>query len=400
MTSRLELAPLPELPTQRPAGRPFDPPADLARIRDESPLCRMRFPDGHIGWLATGHAEVRAVLGDQRFSSRYELLHLPYEVAGMTDIPPAAPGDLSGVDAPHHTRYRRLLAGKFTVRRMRQLTERIDQITADTLEAMDRHGPPMDLVTAYAQPIPAQVICEMLGVPYSDRGQFEAAAITMTGLNATADERAQAWTEITEYIDRLAQAKRQKPTDDLLSDLTETDLTEAELAGIGSFLLGAGLDTTANMIALGFFALTQHPDQLAVWRADPGLTDGAVEELMRYLSITPIGVRAALEDVEINGYLIKAGESVTLSVQAANRDPLRFPDPNTLDLRRNAHGQLGFSFGIHQCLGQHLARSEMRVALPALLTRFPTMRLAVPAEDVPMRHDCDIYGVYRLPIKW
>jgi cytochrome P450 len=174
-----------------------------------------------------------------------------------------APGDLSGVDAPHHTRYRRLLAGKFTVRRMRQLTERIEQITAETLDAMDRQGAPLDLVTAYAQPIPAQLICEMLGVAYSDRERFEAQAMTMTGLNATAEQRTQAWTDVTEYIGLLARTKREKPTDDLLSDLTETDLTEAELAGIGAFLLGAGLDTTANMLGLGVFALLQHPDQLA-----------------------------------------------------------------------------------------------------------------------------------------
>ena len=156
---------LPALPMQRPDGRPFDPPAELARIRDEQPLRRMRFPDGHIGWLATGHAEVRAVLADQRFSARYELLHLPYPMKGFSEIPAAPPGDLSGVDAPQHTRYRRLLTGKFTVRRMRQLADRIEEITAEMLDAMDRHGPPVDLVTAYAQPIPAQVICEMLGFP-------------------------------------------------------------------------------------------------------------------------------------------------------------------------------------------------------------------------------------------
>lgn len=399
MTS-LELAPLPELPMQRPAGRPFDPPAELATIRAEQPLRRMRFSDGHIGWLATGHAEVRAVLGDQRFSSRYELLHLPYAMAGMSELTSAAPGDLSGVDAPQHTRYRRLLAGKFTVRRMRQLTERIEQITVDMLDTMERQGPPVDLVTAYAQPVPAQVICEMLGVPLADRDRFQSHAVMMSSLDATEQQLTQAWVEITEYIGELVRAKRSEPTDDLLSDMTDSDLTEDELAGLGAFLLGAGLMTTANMIALGFFALTEHPDQLEAWRADPGMTDDAIEELMRFLTITPIGVRAALEDVEIAGRVVKAGECVALAIHAANRDPLRFPDPDTLDLRRNAHGQLGFSFGIHQCLGQHLARSEMRVALPALLTRFPTMRLAVPADEVPMRNDCDIYGVNRLPVEW
>jgi cytochrome P450 len=388
------------LPMQRPEGQPFDPPAELARIREERPLCRMLFPDGHVGWLATGHAEVREVLADRRFSSRYELLHLPYSIPGADELPAAAPGDLSGVDAPHHTRYRRVLAGKFTVRRMRQLADRTAQITADTLDAMERHGPPLDLVTVYAQPIPALLICEMLGVPYEDRQQFQDHAQTMTGLNASMEERGQAWLAVTEYIDRLALAKRTDPTDDILSDMTDSDLADDELAGLGSFLLGAGLDTTANMLGLGVFALLQHPEQLAAWRAEPDLSDTAVEELMRYLSITPIGARAALEDVEISGQLIKAGETVTLSIQAANRDPLRFPHPDVLDIRRNAGGQLGFGFGAHQCLGQHLARMEMRVAFPALLSRFPTLRLAQPADTVPLRSDCDIYGVYRLEVAW
>lgn len=385
---------------QRPDGQPFDPPAELTRIREEQPLRRMLFPDGHLGWLATGHAEVREVLADRRFSSRYELLHLPFSIPGADDLPVAAPGDLSGVDAPHHTRYRRLLAGKFTVRRMRQLADRTAQITADTLDAMERQGPPLDLVTAYAQPIPALLICEMLGVPYEDRQQFQDHAQTMTGLNATMEERGQAWLAVTGYIDQLARAKRADPTDDILSDMTDSDLTDDELAGLGSFLLGAGLDTTANMLGLGVFALLQHPDQLAAWRAEPELSDTAVEELMRYLSITPIGARAALEDVEIGGQLIKAGETVTLSIQAANRDPLRFAHPDVLDIRRNAGGQLGFGFGAHQCLGQHLARMEMRVAFPALLSRFPMLRLAQPADTVPLRSDCDIYGVYRLQVAW
>lgn len=391
---------LPGLPMQRPDGQPFDPPAELARIREEQPLRRMLFPDGHLGWLATGHAEVREVLADRRFSSRYELLHLPYSIPGADELPAAAPGDLSGVDAPRHTRYRRLLAGKFTVRRMRQLADRAAQITADALDAMEREGPPLDLVTAYAQPIPALLICEMLGVPYEDRQQFQDHAQTTTGLNATMEERGHAWVAVTEYIDRLARAKRADPTDDILSDMTDSDLSDDELAGLGSFLLGAGLDTTANMLGLGVFALLEHPDQLAAWRAEPDLSDTAVEELMRYLSVTPIGARAALEDVEIGGHLIKAGETVTVSIQAANRDPLRFAHPDVLDIRRNAGGQLGFGFGAHQCLGQHLARMEMRIAFPALLSRFPTLRLAQPADTVPLRSDCDIYGVYRLQVAW
>ncbi|OLR93282.1 cytochrome P450 [Actinokineospora bangkokensis] len=362
----------------------------------------MAYPDGHVGWLVTGHAQARAVLADPRFSSRYELLHFPlpgFEELGA--LPPAPVGDMSGVDAPEHTRYRRLLAGKFTVRRMRLLTERTERIAADHLDALRRGGPTADLVRDYAQPVPAVVICELLGVPYADRDSFAGHAVTVTDVEAPLADRGAAYTALQEYVAGLVRTKRAAPTDDVLSDLTGTDLTDEELAGVGTFLLGAGLDTTANMIALGTFALLRHPDQLDVLRTDPSSVDSAVEELMRYLSIPHTGVRSALVDVELDGRLIAAGETVTLSLQAANRDPLRFPDPDALDLRRNAAGHLSFGHGAHQCLGQQLARVEMRVAFPALLRGLPSLRLAVPAEDVPLRPDHQgIHGVRRLPVSW
>ncbi|MFC4122878.1 cytochrome P450 [Nonomuraea zeae] len=389
--------PLAALPVARPAGRPFDPPAELARLRAEQPLRRFVFPDGHAGWLALGHSQVRAVLSDPRFSSRYELQHYP--LADVGPIPSAPIGDLTGLDAPEHTRYRKLLTGKFTVRRMNLLTERAEALTKEHLDAMEAAGPGADLVEAFARPVPAVMICELLGVPYDDRDRFQSLAATVAG-GATAEEQYAAYTEITRYIGDLVVLKRAHPTDDLLSDLTSTELSDEELGGIGGFLLGAGLDTTTNMIALGTFALLEHPDQLALLRADPGLAGKAVEELMRFLTITHTGARAALEDVELDGQVIRAGETVALSMAAANRDPLRYPDPDVLDLRREAAGHLGFGHGIHQCLGQQLARVEMRAALPALATRFPTLRLAVAPEEVPTRDGMDIYGVHRLPVTW
>ncbi|MGW4096603.1 cytochrome P450 [Mycobacterium sp. NPDC004974] len=387
------------LPNARTARCPFDPPEELARVRERGPLSRLVYPDGHVGWLATSHALVRAVLADPRFSSRYELMHLP--LADIGDMPSAPVGDITGIDAPEHTRYRKLLAGKFTVRRMQRLTERVEQITTEHLDAMAQHGPPVDLVQAFAQPIPAMMICELLGVPYADREFFERQAAAVNDVAATREERHAAYTALGQYVHELVLNKRTEPTDDLLSDLTTTDLTNDELAGVGSFLLGAGLETTANMLSLGVFALLCDPEQLAALRADPGLADNAVEELLRYLTITPTGVRAALEDVELGGQLIKAGESVTISIQAANRDPEKFAAPDTLDLRRNASGHLAFGHGIHQCLGQQLARVEMRVAFPALIARFPTLRLAIPPEDVPLRDDASsIYGAHRLPVTW
>ncbi|WP_058044694.1 cytochrome P450 [Streptomyces roseifaciens] len=394
--------PLAALPTTRPAGCPFDPPAGLAELREQQPLTRMRYPDGHLGWLATGHATIRAILADSRFSSRYELMHFPFELPGLPEggMPPAPIGDMTGLDAPEHTRYRRLLAGKFTVRRMRALTERVEQITAEHLDAMERRGSSADLMEAFAQPIPALMICELLGVPYADRDVFQRHTLTLTDMRSSEEEMYAAMSGIQEYLHTLVPAKRAEPTDDILSDLTTSDLTDEELAGLGSFLLGAGLDTTANMIAHGAFALLQNPDQLAALRGDPDLADQAVEELMRYLTIAHTGIKTALEDVELDGHLIKAGESVTLSFQAANRDPLRFPGPDALDLHRKATGHLGFGHGIHQCLGQQLARVEMRVALPALFGRFPALRLAVPAEEVPLRTHSNIYGVHSLPVTW
>ncbi|WP_435121543.1 cytochrome P450 [Amycolatopsis thermoflava] len=390
---------LASLPTARPAGCPFDPPAELGEIRAHRPLVRMSYPDGHRGWLVTGHAQARAVLGDSRFTSRYELMHYP--LPGLDgDIPPAPVGDLTGIDAPEHTRYRKLLAGKFTVRRMRQLTERVEEVAAEHLDAMAQHGPAVDLVQAYAHPVPAVLICELLGVPYSDREFFHTQVTALMTPQSTPDEQFAAYGALQDYLLDLVRAKRVEPTDDVLGDLTTSDLTDEELSGIGTFLLGAGLDTTANMIALGAFALLRHPDQLAALRDDPALADSAVEELLRYLTIAHTGVRAALEDVELDGQVIRAGESVTIAANAANRDPERFPDPDTLDLRRHAAGHLAFGHGIHQCLGQQLARVEMRVAIPALFARFPTLRLAVPADEVPLRHDMSIYGVHRLPVTW
>ncbi|MBP2478493.1 cytochrome P450 [Crossiella equi] len=393
---------LPGLPVDRPAGCPFDPPAELAGLRAQRPLTRMVFPDGHHGWLATSHEVIRAVLADPRFSNRREIMHspLPGMVAVEGGFPPAQPGDFLGMDAPEHTRYRRLLTGKFTVRRMRLLTERVEQITAEHLDRMAQAGGPLDLVAHYAQPIPALMICELLGVPVEQRGFFQERTATLNDSNASPEELMTAMNEIGGLLYSLVQAKRAEPTDDLLSDLTTTELTDEELANVAALLLGAGLDTTANLLALGVFALLQHPGQLAALRDGAVGTAPAVEELLRYLSITPTGVRTATADVELAGHLVRAGESVALSVQAGNRDPQVYPDPDRLDLGRRAGGHLGFGHGIHQCLGQQLARVETQVAFPALFRRFPTLRLAVPAEQVPLRLGQDIYGVHQLPVTW
>ncbi|MBB2746749.1 UNVERIFIED_ORG: cytochrome P450 [Microbispora rosea subsp. rosea] len=390
------------MPTARQSGCPFDPPAELIDARRHGPISRYPFPDGHEGWLITGYDLVRSVLADPRFSSRKELMrHHPLIDFGEIEVPPAPPGEFLLMDEPQHSRYRKPLVGKFTVRRMRQLTERVEQVTADHLDAMEKAGPSADLVTAFAKPIPAVIICELLGVPYEDRGSFQDNIDKFLGGEVGDEELIAAYTATQRYLAELVAAKRANPTDDVLSDLTDSDLTDEELQGMALILLSAGFDTTANMLALGTFALLQNPDQLAALRAEPTLIDGAVEELLRYLTVAKTFMRTALEDVELGGRTIAAGTTVILSLNTANRDPERFPNPHVLDLRRQDGGHLAFSHGIHQCLGQQLARVEMRVAFPALLNRFPTLRLAVPAEEVDLRPEtADIYGVKSLPVTW
>jgi cytochrome P450 len=390
------------LPTARRPGCPFDPPEELIRAREQAPISRYQFPDGHQGWLVTGFDLVRSVLADPRFSSRRELMrHHPHIDMGDIEVPPAPPGEFLLMDEPQHGRYRKPLVGRFTVRRMRLLTERVEQITAEHLDAMEKAGPPTDLVTAFATPIPAIMICELLGVPYEDRGSFQQQVESFMSGETSDEDLMAAYTAVQTYLAELVAAKRAHPTDDLLSDLTDSDLTDEELKGMSLILLAAGLDTTANMLALGTFALLRNPAQLAALRAEPALADRAVEELLRYLSVAKSFMRTALEDVELGGHTIEAGATVILSYNTANRDPERFTDPHVLDLRRQDGGHLAFGHGIHQCLGQQLARVEMRVAFPALVNRFPTLRLAVPADEVALRPEtADIYGVKSLPVTW
>lgn len=389
------------LPAAREPGCPFDPPRELIEAREHGPISPYTFPGGKPGWLVTGYDLVRSVLADPRFSSRKELMLHPTIDFGDVEIPPAPPGEFLLMDEPQHGRYRKPLASRFTARRMRLLTERVEQITAEHLDAMAEAGPPTDLVTAFAKPIPAIMICELLGVPYRDRGSFQDNIDKFMNGETNDEDLLAAYTATQQYLAELVVAKRANPTDDVLSELTDSDLTDEELRGMSLILLAAGLDTTANMLALGTFALLQNPAQLAALRADPTLADRAVEELLRYLSVAKTFWRTALEDVELGGRTIRAGDRMILSYHTANRDPDRFTDPHALDLGRQDGTHLAFGHGIHLCLGQQLARVELRVAFPALVNRFPTLRLAVPADQVALRPEtADIYGVKSLPVTW
>ncbi|MEU8102644.1 cytochrome P450 [Nonomuraea muscovyensis] len=388
--------------------RPLDPPDRFTELGERAHLHRMAYADGHQGWLVTGYAAARAVLADPRFSNRPELAHppVPARLELLKEMQEqqfrVPPGFFLRMDAPEHTRYRKLLAGLFTVRRMNQLEPRIEEIAEACLDRMEAGERPADLVEVFALPIPSLVICELLGVPYADRERFQADSKVLFGLDSEGADVIAAMTSISTYLYGLIQHKRAEPGDDLLSGLVAGgELTDEELTGVAFLLLVAGHETTANMLGLGTYALLTDPGQLAVLRDDPSLMDNAVEELLRHLTIIHLGpVRTALEDVEVEGTVIAKGEAVALHLPVANRDPERFPGGGHLDVTRPATGHLAFGHGIHQCLGQQLARIEMRVGYAALLRRLPGLRLAVPPEEVPMRTDMSIYGVHRLPVTW
>jgi cytochrome P450 len=398
--------PLPQgLPMERDAG-PFDPPSRISRLREARPVSPMVFPDGHEGWLVTGYDAVRRLLADTRFSSRLDLgvMHIPFETPGMpvaTEPSPQIPGMFIAMDPPDHGRLRKTLTGAFTVKRMKQLEEHINDIVERRLDEMASLTPPIDLVEEFALPVPSLVICELLGVPYADRENFQVNSAEFLVKDQSLDKKIAAYVALTTFLSELVTGKRAAPGDDILSDLAgHEDLTIEELTGAAFLLLLAGHETTANMLALGTFALLENPGQAAELRADPELLPNAVEELLRYLSIGDIFYRYATEDIELGGETIGKGSTVVVSLLAANHDPRRFENPDTLDIHRKARGHLSFGHGVHQCLGQQLARIEMRAGFEGLLRRFPDLELAVPAGEVKLKTDMNIYGVHALPVTW
>jgi cytochrome P450 len=385
---------------------PFDPPEVLGDLRERSPLIPMRFADGHVGWFVTGYSAVRSVLSDPRFSARPERHHLVVELPMARAFAGRLNMSVSGMfhlqDPPEHTRYRRALAAEFTGQRMKLLEPRIVEITRTCLDGMEKSGSPADLVEQFAFPVPSLVICELLGIAHDDRESFRWAVATMSHWGSSVEETRRALDTVLGFFPPLIRQKRQHPGDDLLSRLIRNSpLNDEELATIGYILFAGGFETTANMLALGTFALLEHPAQKELLCGDPSLAGNAVEELLRYLTIGHIGPqRAATEDVEIEGVLIRKGQAVMVSLPAANRDPAHFVDPDELDITKPAGGHVAFGHGVHGCLGQQLARVEMRVAYPALFGRFPGLHLAVPAGEVPTKHDTMAYGVQRLPVAW
>ncbi|WP_203907714.1 cytochrome P450 [Rhizocola hellebori] len=378
----------------------FDPDPELARLREVSPVVRIELPRYTTAgpawaWLVTRYEDVREVLADaQRFST------------ALTAVGERSQGDgfLVAYDPPEHTRLRRMVSAPFTGNQIRHLRPRIEVMVAECLDAIAEAGPPVDLMETFALPIPSLVICELLGVPYPDRAGFQHTSKARIDLAATAAERMAARTQSRHYMAQLVTRQRLEPGASLLGMLVRdhgSELTDAELVGIGDLLLFAGHETTANMLGLGTALLLHHPDQLSVMRERPDQVADAVEELLRFLSVVSAGTaRTAVIDTTIGGQQIKAGELVVCSLPAANRDRAFADDADRLDLTRAARPHVAFGHGIHHCLGAPLARLEMEIAFPALLRRFPTLRLAVPVEEIPFLTHSVVYGVRSLPVAW
>lgn len=311
-------------------------------------------------------------------------------------------------DDPEHARLRRMVTAPFTARRVEAMRPGIQRIVDAAIDSMTAGPRPADLVQSLALAVPSLVICELLGVPYEDHGFFQRNSRDLINGESAPQVALDAQGNLHEYLNRLVGVKDADPGDDLLSELVVHQvraggLTSEDVVLTSMLLLIAGHETTANMIALGTLALLDHPDQLALLRDgdDPLAVARAVEELLRFLTVLHTGRgRVAREDVEIAGTVVRAGDGVILVNSIANRDETAFPDPDRLDVTRDARRHLAFGFGAHQCLGQALARVELQVVYSTLLRRMPNLRLAVGREQVPFKNGGLVYGVYELPVTW
>ncbi|GGL63843.1 cytochrome P450 [Streptomyces fumigatiscleroticus] len=382
---------------------PYHPPTAYDPLRGTRPLTEITLFDGRRAWLVTGHALARQLLADPRLSSNRNRPGFPMTTPRFAQVRDRRLA-LLGVDDPEHRVQRRMVLPEFTLKRADALRPRIEEIVDERLEAMIAQGPPADLVAAFALPVPSMVICALLGVPYADHDFFEEQSRRLLRGPTAADAEA-ARTRLEVYLGELIDRKRKDPGDGLLDDLVHQQLRDGVidrelLIAMAIILLVAGHETTANMISLGTYTLLQHPERLAELRADPALLPGAVEELMRMLSIADGLLRVATEDIETGGTTIRAGDGVVFATSVINRDESVYADPDTLDFHRPARHHVAFGFGIHQCLGQNLARAELEIALRALLGRLPGLRLAVPAEEIPFKPGDTIQGMLELPVAW
>ncbi|MED5813394.1 cytochrome P450 [Mycolicibacterium sp. 050232] len=396
---------IPEYPMERAATCPFAPPPPM--LGNPKGLFRVKIWNGSTPWLITGHEEARTLFADSRISVDDRIAGFPHWNEHMLSTVDKRPRSVFTSDAEEHTRFRRMLSKPFTFRRVEGLRAAIQKVTDECIDEILAGQQPADLVAKLALPVPTVVISEMLGVPYEDHEFFQEHANAGLARYAAADAMQKGAMSLHQYLINLVEEKQANPSEDAVSDLAERvtagEISVKEAAQLGTGLLIAGHETTANMIGIGILALLENPEQADFLRAadDPKVIANAVEELMRYLSIIQTGQRrVALEDIEISGETIRAGDGVIIDLSPANWDAKAYPEPDKLDLSRDASQQLGFGYGRHQCVGQQLARAELQIVFHTLLRRIPTLRLAVPLDEVPFKHDRLAYGVYELPVNW
>ncbi|MFI6338913.1 cytochrome P450 [Streptomyces sp. NPDC050535] len=395
---------------ERDAKCPFAPPPGLRALNDKAPVSPGRIWNGSIPWLVTGHAAQRAILADPRVSSDDKQPGFPHPTRAMAEGSPHHPLTIFNADGADHTRIRRMMTRPFTRPRMEALRPDIQRFTDDLIDKMLAGPKPANLVTALSLPLPSLMICALLGVPYEDHDFFQehASFATRSDRDKTPEDDRRASEALGGYLAGLIKVRMEEPTEDVISDFAARvkaeELTLPEATMLAMILLIAGHETSATMITLGTALLLQNPEQLALLRDtdDPKVVTNAVEELLRYLTVAQFGQRRiAREDFEFEGVDIKAGEGIVVPLPAGNWDPQAFPDPENLDLTREARHHHAFGWGIHQCLGQQLARIELQVVYGTLYRRIPTLRLAVGVDELAFRGaDSLAFGIHELPVTW
>ncbi|HZX06665.1 cytochrome P450 [Kribbella sp.] len=392
-------------PVRRPSGCPFDPAPEYAGYRRSEAPAKVSTPAGVDAYVISRYDDVRTLLRDSRLSSR--LAPSDHVVPDADLDREVESGSILQVDGAAHKRLRRMLATEFAVKRMEALRPRVAAMVDERIDALLAAGGPVDLVQEFALPIPSLVICELLGVPYADRDEFQERSAQLVRVDGWTEDLQRASDDLNQYIVGLVLAKQAQPEDDILSRLITrgaelgTPLTLEELVTLGISLLIAGHETTANMIALSTLALLRNPAQLDLIRTDPAKVPGAVEELLRYLSVVHFGLfRYVTDELTIGSSTIDRGDYLIAALSSANRDESVFGDPDRLDLERDAAAHVAFGFGPHQCIGQQLARLELQEVFTRLFARIPTLRLAVPFEEIGYRENTLVYGVTALPVTW
>ncbi|MBH0781089.1 cytochrome P450 [Nocardia bovistercoris] len=402
-----DTAAIPEFPLLRSSACPFAPPAELLAAGKSKPLSRVRIWDGSTPWLVAGYAEYKTLMSDPRVSVNDHVEGFPHWNEGMKAIKDQRPKSLFTTDGEEHSRYRRMLTKPFTFKRVEALRPVIQQVTDEHIDRLLAGPNPGDLVAALSLPVPTLMISEMLGVPYGDHEFFQSYASVNVDRFATKEQAAEGRAELARYLVDLIKLKLEQPGEDALTDIAERvragEIDMREAAQLGTGLLIAGHETSANMISLGTLALLENPEQFALLRDndDPKIVANAVEELLRYLSIIHNGQRrVAIDDIEIGGETIRAGDGLIFDLSLGNWDEAAWEHPEALDLKRPALQHLSFGFGPHQCVGQQLARAELQIVFRTLAQRIPTLRLAVPLDKIEFKHDRLAYGTYELPVTW